>query len=71
MVGGEFRGEHDLVAVLAQGEPFAEPFFHLAILVVVCGVDEVATEGVVEVEDLEGGFFGSFAHVLIPECISR
>jgi hypothetical protein len=34
--GGEFRSEDDGVAVLARGEPFADPGLGFFVLVVVC-----------------------------------
>lgn len=66
VIGGEFCGEDDLVAVFAGGHPFADPGFGLLVLVVVCCVYEVAAGSGEGVEEGEGLLFAYAAHSAAP-----
>jgi hypothetical protein len=62
---GELGGNDHLVTAITCGQPLAEPLLGLAVLVAICGIDEIAAETFEGVEDLEGGFFGTFTHALL------
>ena len=63
-------GDDHLVAETgAGGEPFANPYFGLATLVIVGCVEEVTALGVVVVEDGEDIFFGHGAHEGCPDKV--
>ena len=64
VAGGELGGDDHLVAQAAGGHPFADPLLRLLGLVVVGGVDEIASLLVEIVEKRECVVFADWAHEL-------
>ena len=61
VIAREFGGENDFVSMFSRTEPFAEPDLGFFILVLVCCVDEIATEVVVTIKYRECSFLVTFS----------